>query len=418
MVKLLIFGNLPVKEAEKTFNTRNSFGGNWMNGYIKSISSITNIKIFYAFPLKSINKIITKKVGNISYIAYPFVYGKFYFSSHKLFPYLKKLKSIVNPNLVHVFGTEFPIAYYCLKVFGSNKVIISLQGIINDVKKNYFSDLPLLIRFKITLYELVSLNSLLIIFLSLKIRSFFELKALSNGTFFIGRTDYDYSFIKLYNTKFKYFNVYEPISDEFKNETWSIQNVERNSIYFSQAFNPIKGFHIFLKTLSRIVKIEKNIKVYVSGYFDANSNTFKKTTYSTFIHSIIKKNNLKNHIVFLGYLNSNQLSKYLLKSNVFVNCSLVENSSNSITEALSIGVPVIASNAGGIQNFIRHGENGLIFNIKNSFILDYYILKLFNSDHLASSFSHNSRNFMKNYFQDDLPIKMKNIYYDIYEKYK
>ena len=416
MIKLLIFGNLPVKEAEKAFNIGNSFGGNWMNGYINSISSITNIEIFYAFPLKSIKKIITKKIGNISFIAYPFVYGKFYFSSHKLLPYLKKLKSRINPNLVHVFGTEFPIAFYCLKVFGVLKVIISIQGIITDVQKNYLSDLPFLIRLKFTLYELLSFNSLILIFLSLKIRSFFELKALSNGVFFIGRTDYDYSFIKLYNSNFNYFNVYEPISDDFQNEKWSIQNVEKNSIYFSQAFNPIKGFHIFLKTLSRIVKIEKNIKVYVSGYYDANSNVFKKTTYSTFIHSIIKKNNLRNHIVFLGYLNSNQLSKYLLKSNVFVNCSLVENSSNSITEALSIGVPVIASNAGGIQNFIRHGENGLIFNIKNSFILDYYILKLFNSDHLASSFSHNSRNFMKNYYQDDLAVKMKNVYHDVYKK--
>ena len=57
---------------------------------------------------------------------------------------------------------------------------------------------------------------------------------------------------------------------------------------------------------------------------------------------------------------SNSMS-YLEKASVFILLSKNEGQPNVILEAMSLGVPVVASNAGGIPEIINHGENGFIY---------------------------------------------------------
>ena len=62
----------------------------------------------------------------------------------------------------------------------------------------------------------------------------------------------------------------------------------------------------------------------------------------------------------MGNLSSEQMKEQYLKSSVLVCPSFVENSPNTIAEAMLLGVPVVCSDAGGITSVISDTE-GFIF---------------------------------------------------------
>ena len=71
------------------------------------------------------------------------------------------------------------------------------------------------------------------------------------------------------------------------------------------------------------------------------------------IVKIIKKKYKKEvdfqDIEFLGKLTADNLVKQLCNSNFYIHPSYIENSPNSVCEAMALGMPVIATNVGGIN---------------------------------------------------------------------
>lgn len=76
----------------------------------------------------------------------------------------------------------------------------------------------------------------------------------------------------------------------------------------------------------------------------------------------IKSNQMEKSITLLGQLDSNQIAEHLQKSTLFLHSSRYEVASVACMEALSCGCPVLASNVGGIREYIRE-ENGLLVDV-------------------------------------------------------
>ena len=68
-----------------------------------------------------------------------------------------------------------------------------------------------------------------------------------------------------------------------------------------------------------------------------------------------------SHIRYRGPYRRRDLPKILAGATALIICSDFENYPLVAKESLSLGVPVIASGAGGLPEIVRHGENGLIF---------------------------------------------------------
>lgn len=64
--------------------------------------------------------------------------------------------------------------------------------------------------------------------------------------------------------------------------------------------------------------------------------------------------------VFTGFLRGEQLAQAYASSDFFLTPSCTETFGNVALEAMASGLPVVAANAGGFQNFIRHGYNGYL----------------------------------------------------------
>src|SRR5690606_41288313 len=76
---------------------------------------------------------------------------------------------------------------------------------------------------------------------------------------------------------------------------------------------------------------------------------------------ILGINKIKNRKVkFLGFKNEAEIVDLLLESDIYVHPSHIENSPNAIGEAQLLGMPIIATYAGGTASMIRDGETGIL----------------------------------------------------------
>ena len=97
-------------------------------------------------------------------------------------------------------------------------------------------------------------------------------------------------------------------------------------------------------------------------------------------------------VEFMGYIKDYfQMAHLYSLASVFVLPSLFENCPMSVLEAMSCGVPVIASNVGGIPEIIESGKNGILLSPRNSVALAESIVRLLNDERYASRLAQEGR---------------------------
>lgn len=100
-----------------------------------------------------------------------------------------------------------------------------------------------------------------------------------------------------------------------------------------------------------------------------------------------------NHLTDVVYLHGNVPNIYdqILKASVFVLPSNYEGISNSMIEAMGLGIPTISTDypSGGARMFIKNNISGLLFPVGDKAALINAIDKLINDDKLQSLISKN-----------------------------
>lgn len=65
-------------------------------------------------------------------------------------------------------------------------------------------------------------------------------------------------------------------------------------------------------------------------------------------------------VELLGRKTAAEMVDFLLMSDLYCNCSHIENSPNSVCEAMLLGMPIIASCVGGTSTLLKDREEGLL----------------------------------------------------------
>lgn len=121
---------------------------------------------------------------------------------------------------------------------------------------------------------------------------------------------------------------------------------------------------ILITTVCRLSK-EKSIQeiiyaIDLLGDKNLQLNIIGKGPEEKFLKNLVKKLNLRESIKFYGH--KTNVNKYLIKSNLYINCSYFEGFPNSVVEAANLGIPVIASQShGGINEILLNGKCGTIY---------------------------------------------------------
>ena len=80
-----------------------------------------------------------------------------------------------------------------------------------------------------------------------------------------------------------------------------------------------------------------------------------------------------------------------LKANVFVMPSTIENSPNSLAEAMALGVPTVASDVGGVTDFAQHKTEAYIYPSSAVYLLANYIDSVFSDREKTEAMARNGR---------------------------
>jgi glycosyltransferase involved in cell wall biosynthesis len=104
------------------------------------------------------------------------------------------------------------------------------------------------------------------------------------------------------------------------------------------------------------------------------------------------KTRLKDYnILLLGPLLENELINELLNADLFVHAAHIENSPNSVCEGMLLGMPVIATYAGGTPSILSNKNEGLLVQDGDPYALAGAIIELIRDKGLASLMGVNAR---------------------------
>lgn len=144
-------------------------------------------------------------------------------------------------------------------------------------------------------------------------------------------------------------------------KTPDIPAVAKDSILFAGWLNDRKGVHIAIQAMPSILKQVPDARLYVIGGRAKFADEYERR-----FELFIKENNLSDKIVFLGHQPPEVVKAYLQKVDVLVIPEQYENMSPLIMiEAMMLGKPIVASNLGGIPEYIKDGETGFLANAYN-----------------------------------------------------
>lgn len=387
MKKIMWLCNTPLPEVSAELGIK-VCGEGWLQGISDQLRQRKDIELHYVFPQGKNTKLYQSKINNISFWGFYSNIGYGYEISQNRQRSIERLIQKINPDIIHIFGTEFAHALECMQIVPNEvKTIVSVQGLISELAKVYTVGIPFT-EWSCHGFAFSNGNSLFIKKYQFYRRGQNEKRILKAANNVIGRTDWDRKRISKINPECRYFYCSETMRKPFYAGKWDIDGIERFSIYISQANYPIKGLHIFIKAFHRVLQRYPKAVAYVAGKKDFLQT---KDAYGCYIQKLIKKYEIKEHIVFLGVLSAEQVKERMLRTHVLVMPSLLENSPNSIGEAMLLGMPIVASNVGGVSSLLCHGKEGILYSDHNVRYLAKGIEYVFEHDSIVKKMSDRER---------------------------
>ncbi len=269
------------------------------------------------------------------------------------------------PDIIQIFGTESGMG----DIVGNTKVpiIIHLQGLINPYVLQWLpKNISLTsILFSSKIRELIVRRDLVSEFSQFKKIGRREEQLIKNTTYFFGRTAWDERFVRLINPEVKYIHCDEVLRSIFYEHAGKWQENTSDTFRITTIVNAemYKGLDMVLETAD-ILKNKTSLKFEWIIIGVSKENRILK------MMEINKKIRFKNNsIVFKGVKQGQDLITELLKSNLFIHPSHIDNSPNSVCEAMLLGMPIIAGYVGGIPSLIQDQFNGLLYNSYDPFDL-------------------------------------------------
>ena len=221
-----------------------------------------------------------------------------------------------------------------------------------------------------------------------------EKEIIENADYILGRTTWDRAHSYAINPNAKYYPCSRILRAPFYEEKWSLEKAERHSIYVGNGYNALKGAHFVVMALPYLIREYPDVKVYVAGYKPYQENdkrSLLKKGYASYLKKLIYDLGVQDHIEFTGPLKAQQVAEKLSQVNAYVLCSTIENSPNTLGEAMMVGTPCVAAYVGGVADMAEDGKEALFYRNDDPKLLAWNLKRVFDNDKLALSLSENGK---------------------------
>ena len=277
------------------------------------------------------------------------------------------------PDVIHIFGTEW--CYGLLAGQVDIPIVIHIQGFWSQIRNSLLlpGQSSLFDRLKPELW-----NHPLGFFaryqyynLSME-RHRREENILRSNKYFMCRTRWDQAVVRFYNKNAQIFHVDEALRQEFIEckERWKPHAKDKKiEIVTTGACYSIKGPDVVLKT-AKLIQENTDYEIVWKwiGGTDEEIREFEKLT---------KVDAREVGLKMMGTLSATEMIRELLSSDMYVHTSYSDNSPNAVCEAQYLGLPVIATDTGGVVSlFSEQYDRNMIGPMNDPFYLASKIIEL------------------------------------------
>ncbi len=355
-IRVLWFANTPGL-SQNYFNAKSTAGG-WISSLQAEIEKSENCKLGYVF-------YTDRQIE-------PFEFnGTHYFPVQRLGSHKRKrllhrvivkteydenLQQFIRiietfrPDIINVHGTENSFGLI-LNHITHIPVVITIQGNLTVYTRKYFSGISMPGFFTQLMAGNPFFKSDYKLFAK---RSAIEREILKRAGYVIGRTDWDRRVCRVLAPGAKYFHVEEIMRPGFYQHKWQPADNKPPVFFTTSSHSFYKGLETLFETAALLVKNNFAFTWLVAGLHE-NDPLVQLTKKACGIKGLQQFN-----IKLLGQLPEEILSEKMAGADVYVQVSHIENSPNSICEAMLLGMPIVASFAGGTSSLIKDKVTGTL----------------------------------------------------------
>lgn len=395
-MKILWLVNIVMPELAEHFGQKSTMFGGWLIGAMNAVRAAGHHLVICT--TKDDPKLCGKyDVKSVTY--YVVLSGDVASMQASFRPILDQEQ----PDIVHIYGTEFEQSWALASLSDPGRTLVSIQGLVSFYAEHVFGGVPEHVARDNAMHRILRHlhkggHSIELQKQNYLVRAEAEIKTLQHVKYVNGGTAWGDGCARLIQPDVKLLPCELILRDTFYEwPLWNYEDAEKHSIFTIYNY-PIKGFDMFLHGMKWIVERFPDTHAYVAGNQCAyrNYHGMKKKImdmapdYDWYIQGLIEKYDLKDHITFMGYLSEEQMHEQLLKSNVFVSASSIENHSTTLCETTYAGVPSVASCVGGLQEIVEHGKGGFLYPFNEPYMMAEYVCRIFEDPELARTISQNA----------------------------
>lgn len=176
------------------------------------------------------------------------------------------------------------------------------------------------------------------------------------------------------------------------------------SILYTGRFEVFKGLSDLIECSGIVCKKYPDVKFILVGSGTILDNLKKQ----------VSKLKLEDNIIFTGSLSKSQIIEYYQNATIFVLPSYREGFPTSLMEAMSCGIPSIATDVEGSAELIKDRKNGLLVSPKNAEKLAESIIYLLENEGFRNMIGANARDYIvKNYDWETITDGFEKLYYQL-----
>ena len=404
-MRILILGAATTGGYASIHLNRRIDGGGWVENLLSCLQETGRIdEIHAAFYTDAVDCVTSGEVDGVCYHALPAWIRDLRDCNQRMLRDLETLCEQVRPDVLHIIGTERRYAYELARMVGMHKTVVSVTGLVSVLEKHAYGGIDVLH------FALPSLGDILRGGGPVRERRRFirqgryERKLLQQAGYVMGRTTWDYACATQINPAIQYIRCGEILNSLYALKRWDVRKKQKHRIFVSQGAYALKGLHMLLEALPYLFGKYPDCAVYIAGTdmtrIEGMTDRIRRTTYARFLMKRMKQLNIAvNRVHFTGPLNAEEMVEQYLSCHVFVLPSAIENSPNSLGEAMRLGVPCVASCVGGVQDMLRDRVDGFLYPFDEPYMMAHYMERFFESDELCVQMGSHAREHAAKRFQ-------------------
>jgi len=290
------------------------------------------------------------------------------------------------PDLLHAEGSEMAYTRRMLRACRVPR-LLSLQGVINGYEPFELGGL----RPSRLLASWRPMQMLAALVLPLNKRLRFdprlagEREAIASADHVMGRTPWDRAQAWALNPRARYHHCSRTLRDPFYALRWRIESCEPHTIFIGNAASARKGTHVALEALALLHREYPRARLVVAGEspFATGRSLRRWFGYPTYLRDRIRELGLHAHVEFTGLLDARGMAHRMARCHAYAMVSQIENSPNTLGEAMMLGMPCVSAFAGGAPGMAADGREALFYRAEDPAGLAYLLKRLFDSHTLC-----------------------------------